>query len=317
MQTPHADKFAIEVAPRLFERRALELVLRYVSSRTRGEQVARLVSAARSGRISLDGLLIARRGNELAGAVWTQRQPGRVASLFPPVAARADLQDCVEALLAAAIEQLSAEDIQLAQSLLKDDAGEDAALLLRHGFHRLADLLYMVSLAKDFPTAAPASDLQFVPAPADDERRLAAICERTYEGTLDCPPLNGVRSSADVLAGYRAIGSHQPSLWSIARVDGADVGCLLLADHPDDDQCEIVYAGLVPEARGRGLGVTLTRHAQWQTGQLGRARLVLAVDSANAPAIAAYSAAKFIVWDRRCALFRVFTRENAANSAGK
>ena len=32
---------------------------------------------------------------------------------------------------------------------------------------------------------------------------------------------------------------------------GREVGCLLLADHSDDDQWEIVYAGLVPEWRPR------------------------------------------------------------------
>src|SRR5664279_2509830 len=94
MLTPQGNKFAIEVAPRLLQRPALELVLRHVSSRGRGEQVARLLSAAHSGRISLDGLLIARCGGELAGAIWSQRQPGRVASLYPPVAARAEWRDC-------------------------------------------------------------------------------------------------------------------------------------------------------------------------------------------------------------------------------
>jgi mycothiol synthase len=317
MQTPQGNQFTIEVAPRSLQRPALELVLRQVSSRGRGEQVARLLSAAHSGRISLDGLLVARCGGELAGAIWSQRQPGHVASLFPPVAARAEWQDCAPELLNAAIEQLMAGDSQLAQSLLTDDTGEDAALLLRHGFTRLADLLYMVSLSKDFPAAQPASELELTPAPVDDEQRLAQICERTYQGTLDCPALNGVRSSADVLAGYRAVGSYDPSRWWIARHGGVDVGCLLLADHPDDDQCEIVYAGLAPEARGRGFGVALARHAQWQTGMLRRARLVLAVDAANAPAIAAYASAGFVVWDRRCALFRIFARENLANAAEK
>ena len=67
-----------------------------------------------------------------------------------------------------------------------------------------------------------------------------------------------------------------------------------------------------PAARGRGFGVALTRHAQWQTGVAGRARLVLAVDAANRPAIAAYSSAGFVVWDRRCALLRIFDPPQSA-----
>lgn len=309
------NQFTIAIAPRALQRPALELVLNHVSPRGRGEQVARLLSAAHSGRISLDGLLVARRDGELAGAIWSQRQPGRVASLYPPVAARAEWRECAVALLEAAISQLMTGEAQLAQTLLPNDEGEDAKLLLQHGFRRLADLLYMVSLAKSFPSAQPVSTLELIPAPENDDGRLARICEATYEATLDCPALNGVRTAADVLAGYRAVGAHDPAHWWIARHGGVDVGCLLLADHPDDDQCEIVYAGLVPAARGQGFGATLARHAQWQTKQLGRARLVLAVDAANAPAIAAYAAAGFVVWDRRCALFRIFDREIRANAA--
>ena len=51
--------------------------------------------------------------------------------------------------------------------------------------------------------------------------------------------------------------------------------------------------------REKGFGLTMTRHAQWLTGQADRARLVLAVDAENRPAIAAYTAAGFHQWDRR------------------
>ena len=36
--------------------------------------------------------------------------------------------------------------------------------------------------------------------------------------------------------------------------DGRDVGVLLLADHPRARHWELMYMGLVPEARGTGLG---------------------------------------------------------------
>ena len=94
----------------------------------------------------------------------------------------------------------------------------------------------------------------------------------SYEGTLDCPALNGVRDLPDVLASYRACGEFDPAeRWFIACRGERDVGCLLLADHPDADQWEIVYVGLVPEERGRGSGLALTRHAQWLARQAGRA----------------------------------------------
>jgi RimJ/RimL family protein N-acetyltransferase len=52
----------------------------------------------------------------------------------------------------------------------------------------------------------------------------------------------------------------------------------------------------------------MVRYAQWRAGQAGRARLVLAVDAANGPAIRLYAAAGFQAWDRRTVYARIFGR---------
>ena len=161
---------------------------------------------------------------------------------------------------------------------------------------------------RTFPDSPPKSAWTIEPAPRTDDSRLAAIIERTYEGTLDCPQLNGVRDVHDVLAGYRACGKFDPARWLIARRGDCDVGCLLLTDHPDEDQWELVYAGLVPAERGHGAGLALAEHAQFLTRQAGRARMVLAVDAANAPAVTTYERVGFVTWDRRSAQLRVFPR---------
>jgi ribosomal protein S18 acetylase RimI-like enzyme len=72
-----------------------------------------------------------------------------------------------------------------------------------------------------------------------------------------------------------------------------------LADHPQEENWELVYMGLVPSARGNGWGREVVRHAQWLTRQAGRPRLVLAVDAANHPAVAMYTCAGFRAWGRR------------------
>jgi GNAT superfamily N-acetyltransferase len=102
-----------------------------------------------------------------------------------------------------------------------------------------------------------------------------------------------------VLAGYRAIGDFDPDRWMIVRKQDADVGLLLLADEPAGNAWELVYMGVVPAARGQGLGVAMIRRAQWLAGQARRSRLTAAVDAANWPAVAAYAAAGFTAWDRR------------------
>jgi ribosomal protein S18 acetylase RimI-like enzyme len=174
------------------------------------------------------------------------------------------------------------------------------------GFEPLAELLYLVSGRDDFPRARPTSDLEFEPYSAAGHDRLARVVEATYEGTLDCPQLDGVRQIDDILAGYRSTGVFAPSRWLLVRNGARDVGCLLLADHPNEENWELVYMGLVPSARGNGWGKDVTRHAQWLTGQAGRARLVLAVDAANKPAIRTYLELGFRRWDRRRVLWRTF-----------
>ncbi|HEY1603491.1 MAG TPA: GNAT family N-acetyltransferase [Pirellulales bacterium] len=283
----------------------LELVLADVPPARRSKYVAQLIESARQGRVDLAGLLIARRHGDMVGAVWGQPQPGRTASVWPP--AVVDQQAaCDGLLLNELIAWLESNDIRVAQSLLRGKTAQQAALLMDHGFAHLADLLYMVCPAGQFPRDPPTSSLIIEPAPQTDVRRLPEMIARTYEETLDCPQLNGVRDLDDVLAGYRACGEFDPARWLIARRGEQDVGCLLLADHPDEDQWELVYAGLVPEERGRGDGRVLTRYAQFLAGQAGRARLVLAVDAANAPAVATYERAGFVAWDRRSAYLRIF-----------
>ena len=66
----------------------------------------------------------------------------------------------------------------------------------------------------------------------------------------------------DVIAGYRATGVFRAENWLIVQHDGQDVGVLILADHPQARHWELVYMGLVPEARGCGWGREITQHAQ-------------------------------------------------------
>jgi ribosomal protein S18 acetylase RimI-like enzyme len=229
-----------------------------------------------------------------------------VASLWPPVAKDDAPETTNDALLSAMVQWLGRQDVRLAQVLLPVDASRQRAQFAAHGFDHLADLFYMVSLSAGFPEHEPQSALQFQPVSATEPARLAEIVERTYERTLDCPQLNGVRDITDVLAGYRACGEFDPRHWLIVCAGGVDIGCLLLADHAADDQWEIVYAGLVPAARGRGYGRLMARHAQFLARAAARARLVLAVDATNIPAVKMYERAGFVAWDRRSALVRIF-----------
>ncbi len=127
--------------------------------------------------------------------------------------------------------------------MLPTDAGPAAESLGTAGFEHLADLLYLVSSAQAFPTAAPVEPLQYEPYSPQAAQRFAAVIERTYRDTLDCPQLDGLRTIDEVLEGYRAVGRFSPDHWMLVRRDVRDVGCLLLANHPEQRIWELVYMG--------------------------------------------------------------------------
>jgi ribosomal protein S18 acetylase RimI-like enzyme len=201
--------------------------------------------------------------------------------------------------------------------ILEKVSRADNTLLRDAAFQPMATLLYLMCLESDLPADCPFGPLEFNPFDAagpgtvrdhpgdgarvaqDGRDRLAQLVEATYADTLDCPMLNGLRGMEDVLAGYETTGVFDPRRWLIVRHQDCDVGCLLLADHPQHDNWELVYMGLVPSARGNGWGRAIVRHAQWLTGQAGRQRLVLAVDAANHPAVAMYTCEGFRAFGRR------------------
>jgi ribosomal protein S18 acetylase RimI-like enzyme len=266
------------------------------------------------------------RGEQLLGAIWVQRQPGRTASFEPAqvveqaVGIADDADRLAETLMQHAIAFAVEGGARMMQTLLETDGGTDARRLQDAGFQHMAELLYLVSDRSTFPDSAPAEALEFEPlGPATrirDENapvqlfdrhsfsRLAEIVQRTYVGTLDCPQLDGVRPIAEILEGYRAVGRFNPAHWLLVLRDGRYIGCLLLAEHAQETW-ELVYMGLIPEARGRGWGLEMVRYAQWLARGGIAQRMVLAVDVKNGPAIDMYAAAGFETWDRRSAWLRI------------
>ena len=284
---------------------ALNLLLGRLAEDQRRQQIDSLLKAEAAGQQSFGGLLVATRGERIVGAIWAQPQPGKTASVSTPRLVGYENSSTAEALLRATIDWLDSAGVALAQAALPIDAKADAALLEGSGFRHVADLLFMVCETDAFPTPRPNCPLSLTPYSDDLLGQLTDIVRRTYVETLDCPALDGLREMSDVLEGYRATGVFDSARWLLASHGGQDVGCLLLADHPGDRQWELVYMGLVPEARGSGWGLDMVRHAQWLTSSAGRERLVLAVDAANDPAIKMYAAAGFHSWERRAVFLRV------------
>jgi ribosomal protein S18 acetylase RimI-like enzyme len=285
-------------------RNALELVLRDLMPEQRRSIAAQLVGEHADGS-PCDTLVVARRGNVLCGAAWGQLQPGKTAIFWVPQFASSTTAEVAVDLTRAVVRALDMADIEMTQALLPDRSAPIANTLESSGFYYLADLLYLSSIATSLSNASTESDgLNYVAYDGSKRERLIAILERTYEETLDCAAMNGKRQMDDVLDGYRASGVFRPENWLIVEREGQDVGVLLLAEDPAAALYELVYMGLVPEARGKGWGAQVARQAVRLASKSNAERVVLAVDAANSPALEMYGRAGFTAWDRRTVYVR-------------
>jgi ribosomal protein S18 acetylase RimI-like enzyme len=292
----------IEAVRRGDEPAALEWLFAELPPQERAVRIAKLRAQYTNGPI--EGLWAAYRGGRMVGAMRAQVQPGRTALVTLGDMAPHEPPESAEALLSRAVEGLRSQGVQVVQAVLETE-GAAAQRLLGGGFRHVTNVLYLVSLRTAFPESPPAEHLEFVPYATQEHRRFADLVERTYLGTLDCVAMDAVRSVDDVLEGYRRAGTFDPARWLVAHSAGRDVGCLILGEDLGMDGWELVYLGVVPEARRRGHALAMTRHAQWLARGAGRSRMVLAVDAANRPAIAVYAAAGFAAWDQRILYLRV------------
>lgn len=283
---------------------ALSLLFSRFPTHERRERMVEVLEAARHGDVSLEGLLLVDRDAEPVGAALFLLQPDRTAFVWPPVA-RPDVpedqqQQAVDALFAEIHRRVAAADTWLAQCLVEPYETGDREALSRNGFGHLADLLYLRrSLAEPLPPL-PHVPFQTTPfSPASNGERFARLLERTYHGTLDCPRLKGRRSGAEALVSHRLSGGFDPRRWKIYSQDSADIGLLLLNDQPDQNAWEVVYMGVVPEARGRGYGRAMLLSGLDEARRADRGGVVLAVDAGNKYATDVYRDLGFVEWAMR------------------
>ena len=145
----------------------------------------------------------------------------------------------------------------------------------------------------------------------ESQRRevLAAALEASYEETLDCPKLCGLRPTADIMDSHLATGEFLPELWWVVLVQGRPVGCVLFSPIAGQRSVELVYLGIGTELRGKGLskallsaGIESVRaHPLLRNGF---EEFTCAVDVNNGPAIRLYQQAGFSGFADRVALVK-------------
>ena len=300
------DAVEIVRCPAELRAEALALVLCELAPSLRRQVAGGLLDLEDAAEFGNESLYIARRSTRLCGAAWGQRQSGNVAVFWPPQLEAGEDERTAYNLAQAVISDLDESSVEMTQVFLSAPVPETVKVLRHAGFRHLADLMYMACESSRFPLVAPEPcELEYVPYSGTQRGRLISLIGQTYEGTLDCTALEGVRDIDNVVNGYQGTGVYRPENWLFVRNGGQDVGVLLLADHPKGRHWELMYMALVPEARGRGWGRQITRYAQWLARGANVERIVVAVDASNSPAVAMYRDSGFELWDQRAVYVRV------------
>ncbi len=247
-----------------------------------------------AGRNGSSHLWWARRWRQPLAAALVFENVGRTGMLFasPAEAPGVDVETLIELLRKLGGFALG-RGLSMVQSLMPPEARADKNVLERAGFARLAQLTYMNWDLSRFEPAAPPGELGMLAVGQCGEAMLAEVITASYRQSMDCPALEGLRQIGDVIAGHKASGVYRPESWWIATWSGAPAGCMLLNDNPITGAADVIYLGVAPEFRGRGLGRAMLQHAAQDIRRRGYVNMTLAVDAANRYAAAIYQSAGF------------------------
>ncbi len=307
--------------PSAAERRSALAVLLTGRDAPNQPAVDHFLNFADQQQLSLDGLWSAYDGQTPLFSALIIPGSGRTAVLFSAPISSEQLKPTAVGLVRHVVDQQPPESIRLIQVLLEPSQKREEQMLVEAGFHRLAGLTYMRrSCMNRGPTAPPAevSDdtakgfitcdgrrLDRISWDEDHHDAFARAIDASYEDTLDCPGLVGVRTMDDIIAGHKAVGRFEPGLWS-AYYDGDEPAAVLLLNPLiDRHELELVYLGLSPRYRGKGLATSLMHHAFAQAGARNDTGIHLAVDQANAPALQLYQRLGFRATGRKVAMIDV------------
>ncbi len=270
---------------------ALDLALAPDDERPR--RVLDLLALLARGDIDPRGLWIARDGNTVVGTQFCVALGGRSCQFWLP---QAISDDVAEALTRAGLAWCWDAGCALAQAILPGDLLGAATPMLRAGFRHVTQMAFLQHSLRELPEP---SSLRFATFDEVGPDLFETTLGRTYEGTLDCPELNGARSSSDILAGHRAAGLDRPELWWLAWADDEPAGVVLLTEPPDRLAWDLAYVGVVPPQRQRGIGRALLLHALHAAASEVCSSLAVAVDVRNAPARSLYESVGFTALDTR------------------
>jgi mycothiol synthase len=254
-------------------------------------------------------IVVADNGDILFSCLFSV-QPGRTAFVFVSPLRRmrrlglADVSpsyQAVEALCRWAFQ----EGCTMLQVILEPSDLERIEVCKSGGFSSLTELVYLL-LPIDPANEPPAgrANVTWETYTPQNQHIFKTVIAQSYQQSLDCPELEGIRDMEDILLGHQSAGEFDPKGWFLLKYQDNPAGVVLLARQRQAEAMELVYMGIVPQYRSRGLGGELLNKAIRWSRHCGARCLMLAVDSRNTPAYQLYARHGFCTLFRRAVLIR-------------
>lgn len=244
----------------------------------------------------------ARRGRDIAAAAMVVANPGKTGMLIHCPPGHGVQSDILAKVVRNASIQAIQSGLSFVQCLVEPSAATSHEVLNIAGFSLLAELIYM-SKALHGDTTPDIAEQSYTWRHYGqfDDAELAEVISLTYQQSLDCPGLAGLRKMQDVIASHKSSGLFQPGTWWVVSMQGRPAGCILVNDYLPANAADVVYLGVAPAFRGRGLSRLMLRRAGREAGARHMDQLTLAVDAANFYAYRVYQSEGFHETARRLA----------------
>ncbi len=260
---------------------------------------------AKQEQFCVQQLWAAYRGDQPIAAMLIVPSAGRTAMCFvSPMTDRKSIHT-VHQLAQQACAQQDPQQVRLIQALIDPGQRFEQQALSAAGFTHIACLAYMsytIDLNSDPGSLALDPTLEALTWTTQRRSLFAEAILASYEDTQDCPGLVGLRHIDDIIDSHMAVGCFTPHLWFVITHERQPVAVLLLNPNAPHHAVELVYLGVNPAWRRRGIGEKLVRFGLACATQHRAASMVLAVDEANAPAKRLYQQLGFIINARKSAM---------------
>ena len=283
---------------------ALEFLFADLPSDERPFRIRQAITALDEKKLDPENVFTGWVGSRVEGILVCEVLPGRTANVWPiRVRSRFVQIEMEDALFSQALQRCRYGGATFAQSLLPSDDSSGREAARRNGFQRITRVLGM-RCELPIPFEPSPIRLRMESGSTADRDRFKRILMSTFDDSLDCPELDGLRTPEEIVEGHLA-ASPDRARWRLAWAAEEPVGVLILGEGDSSERVDLSYMGVVPAARGRGIGKSMLSASLHQLAIAGAKEVTLLVDERNRPAIDLYHKHGFHSVDGREVFLRV------------